>query len=141
MGISLNITSQSWGVDSKDWLAARKGFDTCRSITLDLSKFVAAHYANGFIPSGTVLGKVTATGLYGPYDNAANDGREAATGFLFDAVRVADSDGNSFTRSGAAMLWEGIVLTGKLPQFAGTAAGEIDANGQTDLAAFVRFES
>ena len=141
MGISLNITTESWGVDSKHWLASRKGFDTCRSVTLDLSKFVAAHYSGGYIPSGTVLGKVTATGLYGPYDDAATDGRQTATGFLFDGVRVADKDGNSFTASGAAMLWEGIVLTSKLPAFAGTAAGELDANGQTDLANFVRFES
>jgi hypothetical protein len=133
MGISLDITSESWGADSKDWLASRKGFDTCESVTLDLSLFLAAHYEAGFIPSGTVLAKVTATGMYGPYDNAAGDGRTVATGHLFDGVRVTDSAGNTFARSGAAMLWEGVVLEAKLPLFTGTVLGELDANAKADL--------
>ena len=140
MGISIKITSDTVGVDSKDWLAARKGFDTCRSITLDLSKFIAAHYANGYIPSGTVLGIVTATGKYGPYEDAASDGRQVARGFLFDAVRVTDSNNNAFTDAGAALMWEAIVIEAKLPAFAGTVLGEIDTNGKADLASFVRFE-
>ncbi len=133
MGISLDITTETWGADSKDWLANRKGFDTMESVTLDLTLFLAAHYDRGYIPSGTLLGKVTATGKYGPYDNAAVDGRTVAAGHLFDGVRVVDGAGNAFAASGAAMLWEGVVIEAKLPLFTGTVLGEIDANAKTDL--------
>lgn len=133
MGISQEITTESYGADSKNWLANRKGLDTMESVTLDLSLFLAAHYVDGFIPSGTVLAKVTATGFYGPYDNAAVDGRTVATGHLFDAVRVTRGNGQTLTKSAAAMLWEGIVVEAKLPLFTGTVLGELDANGKTDL--------
>lgn len=133
MGISTDITTESFGADSKHWLAQRKGLDTMESVTLDLSLFTADHSPDGFIPSGTVLAKVTATGLYGPYDNAAVDGRTVATGHLFDAVRVTRGNGQAVTRAGAAMLWEGVVLEARLPVFANTVLGELDANAKTDL--------
>lgn len=132
-GINLKITSDSWSGQDYSWLKSRKGFDTCRSVTLDLTTFLAAHSSTGKIPSGTVLGKITASGKYGPYDNAAVDGREVARGLLLHDVRVADSSGNAFADPGAAMLWEGIVAEAKLPAFAATALGEIDATGKTDL--------
>ena len=69
---------------------------------------------------------------------AASDGGEVATGLLFDDVRFQDSEGNAFTRAGAAMLWEGIVIESKLPVFTGTD-GELDANGKADLPN-IRFE-
>lgn len=38
------------------------------TITLDRSAFdLVTAFPNGFLPSGIVLGKITATGLYGPY--------------------------------------------------------------------------
>src|SRR5690606_30419747 len=37
---------------------------------------VNSHYPSGYIPSGTAIGKVTSTDLFGPYDNNASDGRE-----------------------------------------------------------------
>lgn len=46
---------------------------------------------------GYVLGKVTASGKYVPYDNASSDGREVAAGILYgkqvnDALTAADQD-------------------------------------------------
>lgn len=38
------------------------------------------------IPSGTVLGKVTASGKYVPYSNAASNGSEVAAGILYQSV-------------------------------------------------------
>jgi hypothetical protein len=140
MGISPAITTASWGVDSKGWLLARKGFDTCRSITLDLALFtVAKGFTLGYIPSGTVLGKVTASGLYGPYNPAGADGREVAAGHLFDAVALTDGEGNAFTVAGAALFWEGIVRRDMLPAFTGTE-GELDAAAETDMAKLIRYE-
>jgi hypothetical protein len=138
-GINLKVTTDSYSGSDLSWLKHQKGFDTARSITLDLSTFLAAHYANGKIPSGTVLGKITASGKYGPYDNAAGDGRTTAAGFLLFDVRVQDAQGNALADPGCALLWEGIVDETKLPAFAGTTLGEIDANGKTDLK-FVVFE-
>ena len=139
MGISPQITTDSWGVDSKGWTIGRKGFDTCRSVTLDLSLFTTGLGFAEFIPSGTVIAEVGSTGLFGPYDPDGADGRETADGHLFDAVRLTDSQGNAFTRAGAAMLWEGIVRRDKLPTFSGTE-GELDAAAEADLNKFIRYE-
>jgi hypothetical protein len=142
MGIAPAITTDSWGVDSKGWLLAKKGMDTCRSITLNLALFVSGDGFTSTIPSGTVLGKVTASGLYGPYSDALTGGQEIATGLLFDGVRLADSMGNAFTVAGAAMLWEGIVRRDNLPGLKlplPTARGKLDAAAEVDLK-FIRFE-
>lgn len=139
MGINPQITTDSWGVDSKDWTVGRKGWDTCRSVTLNLSLFTSVLGFGEFIPSGTVIAEVGTSGLFGPYDPDGVDGRETADGHLFEAVRLTDSMGNAFTRAGAAMLWEGIVLRNKLPQFSGTE-GELDAAAEADLNKFIRYE-
>jgi hypothetical protein len=41
---------------------------------------------------GTVLGKVTASGKYAAYDNAASDGTEVAAGILCEDVDATDGD-------------------------------------------------
>ncbi|MFE1596114.1 head decoration protein [Nocardia sp. NPDC058705] len=61
-------------------------------IELDPAKFSVT-----LAPSGTVLGKVTATGKYGKYDPAANDGRQTAAGFLLNSANLSeDTSGNLF---------------------------------------------
>lgn len=61
-------TEATFANEDHSWLASRLGFDTARPATLDLSLFTeGTHYPNGFIPSGMGLGKVTGSGLYGPY--------------------------------------------------------------------------
>lgn len=80
-------------------------------VTLDVAKFTAGtHYPDGYLKSGTVLGKVTATGLYGPYDNAASDGREVARGHLLASLNVG-----TLTKIGGALLVHGFVTEAKLP--------------------------
>lgn len=143
MGFALEIKSDAWFSDDRSWLGyTAGGMNDARSITLDISKFTTDHYLNGFIPSGCVLGVVTATGLYGPYDDTALDGRQTAAGFLFTGVKVRDLRGNTFAKSSAALMWKGLVITAKLPDFTGTAnaKGELDAAGKVDLAAKFRFE-
>ena len=44
------------------------------------------------ILSGTVLGKVTATGKYKPYSNAASDGTEVAAGVLYNYLPAYTGD-------------------------------------------------
>jgi hypothetical protein len=139
MGINLAITEESWGADSKDWLATRKGFDTARSITLNLALFTEALGFETFIPSGTVVGKVTASGLYGPYDPDGADGRQTAEFHLLNAVSLTNHAGGVSTyRAGATGLWEGVVIESKLPVF-GAGEGDIDAAAKVELK-FIRYE-
>lgn len=133
MGFKIDIEAEEvFSNEDRSWLGARKGTDTCRSITLDSALFLAAHTAaKGAVPSGTVLGMVTATGLYGPYDPAAVDGREVARGLLFNTTPL--TAGAAGEPVGSPLFWEGIVKQSKLPLFDGTVLGEIDAAGRTDL--------
>ncbi|AMS02576.1 head decoration [Gordonia phage Yvonnetastic] len=95
------------------------------NVTLDLSKFTAnTHYPKGFLPSGIPLGKVTATGLYGPYDNGASDGREKCEGFLYAFRPVRQGQERT---SVALWVGPGIIKEGELP------LGALDSAGKTDL--------
>jgi hypothetical protein len=105
-----------------------------RTITLDRSAFdLVTNFPNGFIPSGVTLGRITATGLYGPYNNALATGQEVAVGFL--AVTV-EADPNSAATADiiAALFWHGEVVESLLPANHG-----LDAAGKTDLAAKFAF--
>lgn len=127
-----NIAVRNTGAfvaENRSYIYADPGVWTRGSITLDVSTFVqATHYPDGFIPSGTVLGKITASGKYGPYDNAAVDGREVAAGILWDSITVTGTEE-------AAPIWlTGFVKESKLPANSG-----LDANAKTDLAAWFKF--
>lgn len=126
MDISLQPT-ETWTPDDHSWLGSSDGTKYPQGVTLDVSTFTSGtHYPAGYIPSGVVLGRITATGLYGPYDNTANDGREVAAGFLYTARRVRSGGPDV----GAALHWRGVVVAANLP----TGHG-LDSNARTDLAA------
>ena len=128
MSTDISVHSSGYQVEDRSWLVGTHGTDLTPSVTLDISKFTKnTHYPNGFIPSGTALGKVTATGLYGPYDNSASDGRETAVGLLFSSVRAIDtSTGSALSKVGGARFVHGLVNAAKLP-------ATVDANGKADL--------
>jgi hypothetical protein len=93
---------------------------------------VVAHYPNGFIPSGTVIGLVTSTGLFGPYDDGASDGRQTAYGLTYGDCRVIRQNGTTAAKVGTgAVVYDTAVSVAKLPFQAGP--GSIDANGKADL--------
>ena len=117
----------TWQVEDHSWLGSSHGTEATVSITLNVALFTqGTHYPNGYIPSGVVLGKVTATGKYGPYDDAASDGRQTAVGFLFAVVKTPAS---SSTPVAGALLQHGAVVEAKLPTDHG-----LDAAAKTDLA-------
>ncbi len=119
---------ETWQQDDQSWLASEHGTSSAKSITLDVSTFTAGtHYPTGHLPSGLVLGKITASGLYGPYDDAAADGRQTAVGFLFCAIKAPSVN---TVRVSGALLWHGAVIKSLLP-----IPASLDANGTTDLAA------
>lgn len=120
----ISVSSTGYQVENRSWLLSAHGTDPGAnpSVTLDVSKFTAGtHYPNGFIPSGIDLGKVTATGLYGPYDNTATDGRETSVGLLHSSLAVR----TGATKIGGALVIHGFVKESKLP-FAIDTAGKAD---------------
>lgn len=58
-------------VDDQSWLGSAHGTNECDTITLDGPACLDA-FPDGVIPSGVVLGKITATGKYGPASTAGN---------------------------------------------------------------------
>lgn len=75
------------------------------------------------LAKGTVLGRITASGLYGAYNDGNNDGTEVASGVLAYAV---DSSSAGLNRDvDAPMYIKGAFVESLLTG--------IDANGKTDL--------
>jgi hypothetical protein len=117
---------------SKAWTPTRMGYDTMRSVTLDLSAFtLATHYPDGYLRSGLVIALNTSTSLWVPYVNAGANGTGIPGGHLFDDVRVRST--NTTGRAVGALYWEGIVTVSRLPVNSGLHA--------TDRPARIRYEA
>jgi hypothetical protein len=124
---SLLPENLSWDLGTEDQGYAING-------TLDVTAFTQAqHFANGFIPSGAVLG--LASGLLGPYLNASGT-RQTAAGILKASVKVVNDNGTLKAKVGVA-LWVAYrpVSVAKLPFNSTNQAlgGYLDAPGQADL--------
>lgn len=130
-------TKHDYRTDDQRWIGPggiATLIDGGRSITLDRSVFVlATHYPNGFIPSGIALGRITATGLYAQYDDAAVDGRQVNRGHLLAGIKV-DPAGAATADLGAALYWRGEVIKSFLPANHG-----LDAAGEVDRAGFIEY--
>lgn len=123
----ISVQTTNYQAEKRGWLRGSHGTGPGDnpSATLDRSLFdEAAHYPKGSIPSGIVLGKVTASGLYGPYDPTATDGRETAAGLLFGTLKAT-------AKPAGALLVHGFVDPSRLPIASG--AGSADAAAQTAL--------
>lgn len=82
------LTETSLYAGSFKHLRTRRGLDTGKPVSLDVTKFTKnTHYPNGFIPAGVVLGVVASSGKFGPY-----------AGELNEVQRIAvDATGGTFT--------------------------------------------
>ena len=61
-------------------------------VTIDADTVSADADGRKILPAGTPLGKITATGLYGPYDATATDGRETALVMIAEPVDCTEGD-------------------------------------------------
>lgn len=145
MGFDLQFeTEDTFLNDDKSWIRRREALDDMQSITLDLTVFtLATHYPNGFIPSGLVLGKITATGLYGIYLPGALDGRQDARGHLGSSIDMTKVPATN--KSVGALFWRGTVREVRLPaNHALDAAAKVDMGPTSALAdglhAMIRYE-
>jgi hypothetical protein len=119
----ISITSTAKQVENRSWLLGQHGTDpgTTPSVTLDPALF-AGLAPNGYVPSGTAIAKVTATGLWGPADSTATDGRQtwtdATVGLLFGTLTLR----TGATKVGGARVVHGFVNPTKLPFQSGAGA-------------------
>lgn len=114
------VETVAYSGENRSWLLSPHGTEpgTTPSVTLLLSAFTIT---NNVIPSGTVLGRITASGKYAPYNNGASDGTEVAAGILFNSVGTRAGQ----TQAASAMLVHGFVDAAKLVG--------LDAAARTDL--------
>ncbi|MCT7361223.1 head decoration protein [Mycolicibacterium llatzerense] len=132
MSTDISMQTTTYQVGNRQWLLAEP--DVKLNVTLDISKFTSGtHYPNGYIPSGTVIGKVTATGLYGPYDAAASDGTQTATHITYGDVRAVRQNGTTASKVGTGgVAYDAIVSISKLPFATGTGIkGALDGTSNT----------
>lgn len=113
--------------ENHSWLGSAHGAATCDPITLDGDAFLAT-FPSGIIPSGVLLGRVTATGLYRPYNNALADGTEVARYHLFTTIDLGGTTAATVGDTPAAGFWHGEVVEAKLPVGHG-----LDAPGKVDM--------
>jgi hypothetical protein len=123
--MDLTPVSSQIGRDDQAWLGSARGTAQAQSIALVMASFTAGtHYPNGYIPSGTPLGKYTSganTGSYGPFTTGAADGTQNLAGFLLTPV-AAPRAGSTATVVNGALLDSGRVIVAKLPQSANVNA-------------------
>ncbi|MDX3130810.1 head decoration protein [Streptomyces europaeiscabiei] len=113
------LTTATTVTDDRTWLASLDGVHEAQTITVDTSKLISGtHYTAGtlnqprhIIKSGIPLGKITASGLYAPYNSAASDGTQILAGFL--VTETAFTPGSA--KTAGALLWRGEVYAAKLP--------------------------
>ncbi|MFE5483009.1 head decoration protein [Streptomyces sp. NPDC056527] len=114
------ITTQRSVTANSEWLGGRHGTDDTDTITLDITKFTSgAHYVPStdtsqpynLFKSGVPVGKITASGLYGPFDKAAADGRAGLAGLVVAETLFAPAA----TKVPVALLWHGTVRAAKVP--------------------------
>lgn len=116
--MDLGITTVSTGGSDQSWLASRHGLDNGQPRTLNTSLFTSGtHYdaKTKVIPSGVALGIVTATGLAGPFDASATDGREVLDGYLTAPEPIGRTDGSVAPSVIVSALVHGIIHQNRLP--------------------------
>jgi|SRR5690625_4589327 len=99
-------------------------------VTLDHTKVTAVD-GKKILKIGQPLGKITATGKYGPYDKDATDGRETAVVLLGETVDFALGNGEFGDQVATAFDWAR-VIEARLP-----VAVDATAKGQLSNITFV----
>lgn len=123
--MDLSVRKETFGGDDQTWLGSAHGTDSGMTVTLDKATFTAGtHYPNGYLRSGTPLGKITASGKYGPYNDGATDGRQTLVGHLLTPQTVGT--GNDIV---APLFTHGRVVEARLP-IAIDAAAKVDVAGR-----------
>jgi len=95
--------------ENHEWLGSAHAADTWESLTLDGAAFLAT-FPTGIVPSGVVIRRVTASGLFAPFAGGTAGERVFHLATTKD-VGTGANNGNT----PAAGLWHGQVVVAKLP--------------------------
>jgi len=109
--------------NQKEWFASEHLQMLPEGVTIDYTTVPTAGDGSRLVESGAALGKITASGKYGPYDDSASDGREVAKGLAVvdeGSMDVVSAD------NGCGLLIHGFVYAARLP-------ADPDANGKADM--------
>lgn len=109
--MDLAIRTTEFGPDTDQGFIVKPNDITEVGCTLDLALFGLTD-SDTSIPAGTPLGEVTASGVYGPYSDAATDGRQTFAGPLFDTIPTR---GKTSGNVGASRIVLGAIYEAKLP--------------------------
>lgn len=78
--MDLKVRTKTWTGRSYEWLKSEMGTLHMQTVTLDLDTFdFATTFTTKVIPAGVVLGKITTSGKYGPYDDAGTNEVQTVT--------------------------------------------------------------
>lgn len=139
--MDLTPVAQSTGGTDKTWLASDHGLSNALTRTLDVAKFTSGtHYdaTTKVLKSGIGIAKVTATGLYGPYDTTASDGRQSALdSFIVNEEPLLLENGATSTRVAVAATRHAIINQPQLPIAAQRAGGASDVAAATTSGQYV----
>lgn len=131
MTTDISVSEVAHQVENRSWLLSPHGTDpgTTPSVTLDISAFTptSRFSPNGFIPSGTVIGREGPDDLWEPYDGGGENGEHTEVGILFSSLKVPRSGANP----GGACVVHGFVNPARLPFQTGT--GSLGEDGRTAL--------
>lgn len=117
----LTPTIEAFTQEDQRWLGSAHGTDACPSITLDTSAFTSGtHYPAGFFPSGLPLGKITASGLYGPYAGRTTE--------VQTVTITGTPTGGTFTLSFGGETTAGIAFNATAAQVKAALDGLADVN-------------
>lgn len=70
----ISVFTEQFQSEDRTWLLSVFGREYRSNIQLDVTSFTqGTHYPNGYLPSGIALGKITASGLWGPYSGTTDE--------------------------------------------------------------------
>lgn len=142
--MDLTTTVSSTGGTDLTWLRSDHGISSGLVRTLDITKFTSGtHYdaVTKVLKSGIALALVTATGLYGPYDTTASDGRQLALdSFLLFEEPLILPNGTTSAKAAVAVIRHAIINGPLLPIAAQRPGGASDVTTATTGGKYV-FES
>jgi hypothetical protein len=129
----ITVTSTTYNTGDRSWLLfeadGQPGPVSRGTAEIDFSAFTSGtHYPNGYLPSGLVLGKITATGRLAPYVDANSNGTQTAVGILYNNITLPAGAPAASKVSAAYVRSFAAVSVSRLP-----ANNGLDAAAQVDL--------
>lgn len=103
------------GIQPKEWLVSDHGTYSYDAVTVTVVGAVG-------LPSGQVLGKITATGKWLAHNAAAVDGSQVAAGILCAAVPAVNGDYSAVAVKRIAEVWGVKLNAGVAPAAAAIAS-------------------